>query len=150
MYLCIHIATHLHTLCLDWLPRVLESNSRSTWKWRSSEFRETLRGRDRVWLEMYLEAVIERVGRCTWRLWSSQHRDGLHNRDEVSLLMHMEVMTVWTWEAVIKRVWWYTWRTWLSKYGDALGGRDRASSVIYIWRPWWCQLGGRHQVVWRP
>ena len=28
MYLCIYIATHLHTLYLDWLQAVLESNSR--------------------------------------------------------------------------------------------------------------------------
>ena len=28
MYLCIYIATHQHTLYLDWLQAVLESNSR--------------------------------------------------------------------------------------------------------------------------
>jgi hypothetical protein len=28
MYLCLHIATHLHTVNLDWLQAVLESNSR--------------------------------------------------------------------------------------------------------------------------
>jgi len=28
MYLCIYIATHLHTVYLDWLQAVLESNSR--------------------------------------------------------------------------------------------------------------------------
>ena len=59
MYLCIHIATHLHTLCLDWLQVGLESNSRCAWKWRSSELRDILRGRDRASLEMHLEAVVE-------------------------------------------------------------------------------------------
>jgi len=28
MYLCIYIATHLHTVYLDWLQAVLESNLR--------------------------------------------------------------------------------------------------------------------------
>jgi hypothetical protein len=28
MYLCIHIVTHLHTIYLDWVQEVLESNSR--------------------------------------------------------------------------------------------------------------------------
>jgi hypothetical protein len=27
MYLCIYIATHLHTVNMDWLQAVLESNS---------------------------------------------------------------------------------------------------------------------------
>jgi len=31
MYLCIYIATHQHTLYLDWLQAVLESNSRCAW-----------------------------------------------------------------------------------------------------------------------
>jgi hypothetical protein len=30
VYLCIYIATHLHTIYLDWLQAVLESNSRCT------------------------------------------------------------------------------------------------------------------------
>jgi len=78
MYLCIYIATHLHTLYLDWLQAVI------------------LRGRDRILpvtlstsvtpvslyncrrsLKMYL---IEHV-RCTWRLRSSELRDALGGRD---------------------------------------------------------------------
>jgi len=68
-HLCIYLATHLHTVNLDWLQAVLESNSRSAWKWRSSELRATLRGCDRATLELHLEEVIERVWRCTWMPW---------------------------------------------------------------------------------
>jgi len=85
MYLCIYIATHLHTLYLDWLKAVLESNSRCAWKWRLSELRDILRGRDRASLEMHLEAVIERIWRYTWRPWSSEFGD-----------MHLEAMIVRT------------------------------------------------------
>jgi len=58
MYLCIYIATLLHTLYLDWLQAVLESNLRCAWKWRLSELRDILWGRDRVSLEMHLEAML--------------------------------------------------------------------------------------------
>jgi len=60
MYLCIYIATHLHTVYLDWLQTVLESNSSCGWKLRSSKLWGTPRGRNRAILEMH----------CT-RPWSS-------------------------------------------------------------------------------
>jgi len=63
MYLCIYIATHLHTLYLDWLQAVLGSNSRCAWKWRSSELRDIPRGCDRASLEMHLEAMLVRTCR---------------------------------------------------------------------------------------
>jgi len=59
MYLSINIATHLHTLYLDCLRAVLDSNSRSAWKWWWSELRQILRGRDWASLEMLLEVGIE-------------------------------------------------------------------------------------------
>jgi len=37
MYLCIYIATYLHTVYLDWQHAVFVSNSRCAWRWRSSE-----------------------------------------------------------------------------------------------------------------
>jgi hypothetical protein len=43
---------------LDWLQAVLESNSKSTWKWGWSELGDTLSGNDQVSLEMHLQAVI--------------------------------------------------------------------------------------------
>jgi len=52
VYLCIYIATYLHTLCLDWQHVVIESNSTCAWRWRLSELRDTLRGHDRANLEM--------------------------------------------------------------------------------------------------
>jgi len=40
----------------------------------SSEFGDTLRGRDGVDLKMHCEIVIERGLRCTWRPWSGKLR----------------------------------------------------------------------------
>jgi len=110
MYLCIYIATHLHTLDLDWLQSVLESNSRGAWKWRSSELRDILRGRDRASLEMHLEAAIERDWRCTWRPCLCE----LAGRNRASLKIHLEAM--------IERVWRCIWRPWSSEIGRVLGG----------------------------
>jgi len=91
-HLCIYIATHLHMVYLDWLQAVRESNSRCTWKWRSSELGDTLRGRDRASVEMHLEAVIVR----TWWPWSCYFRDSLGDCDCASLGMHLEAVTVRT------------------------------------------------------
>jgi len=122
MYLCIYIATHLHTLYLDWLQAVLESNSRCAWKWRASELRDILRGRDRASLEMHLEAVIERDWRCTWRPCSCELAS--HNR--ASLKTHLE--------AVIERVWRCTWRPWSREIGPVLGsGRWTAPRVMRLY-----------------
>jgi len=64
-YICIYIATHLHTIYLDWLQAVLGGNSRCPWKWWSSELRDTLWGHDWASLEMHMEAVIEHIWRYT-------------------------------------------------------------------------------------
>ena len=91
--LCIYIATHLHTVYLDCLQAVLESNPRCTWKWRSTELRDTLWGRDRARSEMRLEAVIEQVWSYTWTpRWCE-----LGCRNQVSVEMHLEAAMVWTW-----------------------------------------------------
>jgi len=140
MYLCIYIATHLHTLYLDWLQAVLESNSRCAWKWPSSELRDILPGCDWATLEMHLEAVIKCSWRYTWRPWLNEFGD-----------MHLEAMILWTFrpdsskfgdalgghdranlQAVFEPVWRYTWRLRSSELGDALGGRDRASLDEYL------------------
>ena len=57
-HLCIYIATHLHTVYLDRLQVVVESNSRCGWRCASSELRDTLGGRDRAGLEKHWEGVI--------------------------------------------------------------------------------------------
>jgi len=156
MYLCIYIATYLHTVYLDWPHVVIEKNSRCAWRWQSSELRDALRDRNRATLEMHLEAVIERVWRCIWRPRLSELRDALGGRDRARLEMHFEANIKWTqrctprawwsefgdairgwdWlnsemhsEAVIERVKRYTWRPRLSELSVALGGRDRRDRV---------------------
>jgi len=140
MYLCIYIATCLHTVYLDWLQAVLESNSRCAWKWRLSDVRDALGGRDRASLEMQLEIEIEWTQRCTGRPWSSEFGD----RDWVNSEMHLK--------AVIERVWRCTGRPWSSEFGDSLGGRDRVNWEMHLeavidrdWRctgrPWSTEFG---------
>jgi len=85
MYLCIYIATNLHTVYLDCLQAVLESNSRCAWKWGSTELRDTLRGHDQVSLEMHLEAVIVCIWRYSWKTWPSELTDALRDRDRASV-----------------------------------------------------------------
>jgi len=123
MYLCIYIATYLHTVYLDWQHAVVVGNLRCAWRWRTSEVRDTLGGRDRESLDMHFEAVIERVWRCTCRPRSSELRDALRGRERVNSEMQLE--------AVIERVWRY-----------ALGVRDLASlgmhleaMIVRTWRP---------------
>jgi len=113
MYLCIKIATHLHTVYLDWLQAVLESNSRCAGSWQSSELIDTLEGGYCANFEMHLEAVMERIGRCIRRPWSSELTNALGGSNQASLEIHLE--------AIIVR----TWRTWSSKCVDALGDHDR-------------------------
>ena len=96
MYLCIYIATNLHTVYLDWLQAVLERNLRCTWKWRSGELRDILRGCDRGSMVMQLEAVIKHMRRCTWRGWLSELRDSFRDHHRASLAMHLEAMLVGT------------------------------------------------------
>jgi len=110
----------------------------------SSEFGDALGGRDRVSLEMHLEAEVEWTQRCTLRPWSSEFRDALGGRDRVNWELHLE--------AVIERVWRCTWRPRSSELRAALGGRDRASLEMYleaeidrVWRctgrPWSSEFG---------
>jgi len=128
LYLCIYIATYLHTVYLDWQHAVIVSNTRCAWRWRLRELRDTLGGRDRVSWEMHFEAMIERVWRCTWRPRSSELRDALGGRERVNSEMHLE--------AVIERVWRCTLRPRSSEFGDALGCHDRANLEAVIERDW--------------
>jgi len=89
MYQCIYIATHLHTIYLDWLQAVLESNLWCTWKWPLSELRDTHPGRDQASLEMHMEKVIKHIRRYTARECSSEIRNALRDRVRASLEMHL-------------------------------------------------------------
>jgi len=138
-HLCMYTATHPHTIYLDWLQAMLESNSRSAWKWRLTELREILQGRNQASLEMHSEAVTGHIWRYTWRLWLSKFGDTLGGWDLGSLEIHLE--------SVIERGRRYTWRPWSSDYGDALAGRNGVNlkGVIvrlwrYTWRVWSCEL----------
>jgi len=119
-HLCIYIATHLHTVYLDWLQAVLEGNSRCAWKWWLTELRHTLRGRHRASLEIHFEAVIKRVWRCTLRPWSSKFVDAIGGRDCANM------------EAVFERLWRCNLRPWSNGFGDALWGRDRANLEMQL------------------
>jgi len=93
MYVCIYIATHLHTLYLDWLPSAeyILPVTLSTSVTPLSPYTRPCS------LTMHLEAVIEWVVRCTWRLWSSEFGDALWGRDRASLEMQLEAVIVRTW-----------------------------------------------------
>jgi len=84
-HLSIYIATHLHTVYLDWLQVLLESNSRCAWKCQSSELTNKLQGRDRASVEMHLAGVIECIWRYTSRLWLSDLTDARWDHDRASL-----------------------------------------------------------------
>jgi hypothetical protein len=77
MYLCIDIATYLHTVYLDRQHVVIESNARCPWRWRSGELRDTLRGCDWASLAMQLVSVMECGQRFTGRPWSSEIVDAI-------------------------------------------------------------------------
>jgi len=101
MYLCIYIATHRHTVYLDWL-RSAEYILTVTLSTSVSPVSAYNRRRS---LKIYL---IERV-------W-----DALGDGDWVNSEMYLETEIEWTQRC--------TWRPKSSEFGDALGGRDRASS----------------------
>jgi hypothetical protein len=124
MYRCINIATNLHTVYLGWQHSVIKKNSRNTGRWRSSELRGTLPGRDRATLKMHLEAVIKRVWICNWRPRLSELKDALGGRDRPSLEMHLEAEMGWTQR--------YTPRPCSSDCGVELGGRDHASLEMQL------------------
>jgi len=87
-YICIYIATHLHTLCLDWLQAVIlrrrdrilpvtlstsvtsvspYNRCRSLKMYLIERVWDALGDVDRVNSEMHLEAVIEQDWTSTWR-----------------------------------------------------------------------------------
>ena len=148
MYLCIYIATNQQTVYLDWLQAVLESNSRCARKWRLSELRDALGGRDRVSLEMHWQAEVKWTDRCTWRPWSIEFGHALGGRDRVNSEMYFV--------AVIERVWTCTWRPRWNEFRDALWGRDWVSlemrlsqamiewdwSSTWRWSIWRRSMGG--------
>jgi len=96
MYLCICIATHLHTVYLDWLQAVLEKQFEVRLKmmmgWTqgctprlwSSELRDALRGCDWASSMVHLEGEIEWTQRCTWRLRLSEIGDAVTARLHVT------------------------------------------------------------------
>ena len=113
MYLCIYIATYLDTVYLDWQHAVIVCNMRCAWKWRSSELRDTLQGRDWVSLEMQFGTKIEWTLRCNLRPWSSEVGDATGNRDWVNSEMHSEL--------------------WSSEFRDSLAaGYDRGRLQEYL------------------
>ena len=117
IYLCIYITTHLHTVYLDWLQAVLESNSRCAWKGQSSELSDSLRGHDRASLEMQLVTEIEWCQRFTGRPCPSELGDAVGGPGLVNSEMHFVAM--------IEGLWRYTGRPWSSEFGDILWDRDR-------------------------
>ena len=126
MYLCIYIATHLHTVYLQCLQTVLDRNSKYAWKWRSSDFRpwtskygDAIGDRDRINSEIQWEAVIARVWWCTCRLTSSELRDALWGCDRASLEIQLKTRIQCTQRD--------TWRPWSSEFGDALSSHDGVS-----------------------
>jgi len=132
MYLCIYMATYLHTVYVDWQLAVIVSDLRCACSRRSSELRDTLRGCDRASLEMHLDAVSVRM----WRPWLGEFRDTLEGCDRASFEIHLE--------AVIAR----TWRPWLYEFWDTLEGCNRATLEMHlegvIERVWRYALGGHH------
>ena len=144
---CNYIAIHSHTVYLDWRQAELESNSRCTGKWQSSELRDILRGRACGSLEMHLEAIIEHIWRHTLRAWSNKLRDALGGGSRAYLEIHLEAVFKQIWkcnwrswscelgvcnhaslemdlQAIIELVSRYTWRQWSSELRDALQDRD--------------------------
>jgi len=74
-HLCIYIATHLHTVYLDWQQVEHKGDARCAWKSWLGEFRDTLQGRYWVSIEVDLEAVIKCSWRYTWRPSCSKFGD---------------------------------------------------------------------------
>jgi len=136
--LYIYIVTHLHTVYLNWLQAVLESNLRCTWKQWLSELREPLWGIVSARLGMHLEDMVKWPMRCTPRPWLYKCGDALGGRDltslvistrrswfcniggcnRVSMEMHLDTMVMRTGRP--------QWR----RFGDPLEGGDRANLEI--------------------
>jgi hypothetical protein len=80
MYLCIYIATNLHTIYLNGL------------QWCLRAIRGSHENDDQVNSEIHSEAVIQRLWTGTWRLRSSIVGDTLTGHDRVNLEMHSEIV----------------------------------------------------------
>jgi len=64
----------------------------------STEFGDTLGGRNCASLEIHMEAVIEHVWRCCWRPCLREFGDALAGHDRVRLEEYIEAVP---WEAVV-------------------------------------------------
>ena len=113
---------------------MIESNSRCTWRWRLSELRDTLRGRD--WASFTPCRSVHLRYPCTSVHPRSLNNNLLGGRDRASWELHLVAEIEWTQGC--------TWRWWWSECGDALGGRDRASLemhfealIEWVWRCTW-------------
>jgi len=161
MYLCIYIATHLHTVYQDWLQVVLVSNSRCGWEWRSSELRDTLQGHDQASFEIHLQADIQCTQRYTWRPWLSNFGKAVRGQDRVNSKIHSQAVQTRSGSSKLKDTLpgchraslemqlkiriectqRYTLIPWCSEITNAVGGNDRVNlamhSEVMIDGVWW-------------
>jgi hypothetical protein len=122
MHLCIYIATHIHTVCLNCgYRRCLKA------------IQGAPDNSDRVNSEIDSAAVIEQVWACSWRPWSINWGDSFGGGNRASLEIHLE--------AAIER----DWRPLSTEFGDALAGHNGASLKICTWSPWAWDLEGRNR-----
>jgi hypothetical protein len=141
------------------LEAVIEWVWRCNGKWRSSNFRYTLRGHHRPSLEMHLETKIEWIQRCsmivmikrvwtyTWMPWSSRCAVGIGDRDWLNLEISWQAVMSWVSNALIggcdraslemqlhmaiELTQRCTGRPSLSEFGNAIGDRDWVGSEIH-------------------
>jgi len=110
MYQWIYIATNLHTVDLDCLQAVLESNPRCTWRWQSSDLREANEGCAWGSLVMHWEPMIMQICKGDWRDFGQT----LGGWD----LVNVEMCS----KAVLEPVWRCTRRPWTSGIREEPGG----------------------------
>jgi len=121
--------------------------------------------RNRVSLEMQLQAKIERIWKYTWRPWSSELGNALRDCDWESLEMQLEAVIVRVWrytsEAVIERDWKSTWKRWMDGAPGAetlcisslTRKRGNVTRWLYLWplmASWLMAVNcvGRHAGSW--
>jgi hypothetical protein len=75
-----------------YLEAVMKQVEGGTWRARSSELRDALRGQNGVNSEIHSLAVIVRVWRCTWRPRSSELRNALAGYDCARLEENLEAV----------------------------------------------------------
>jgi len=138
-HLGIYTETQILTVYLDWLQTVLERMLSSTWRWWSSELRQSLQGHDWASVEIHLPAVTRQVCRSTLRPWSSEHRDALRGCDWTSLEIHYGPNIDMHSEAVIECVRRCPWSLWSNQIvgvlegGRSGGGRLEACRVLRLY-----------------